>query len=95
MAHPTAVMIGTDAIAKMTAMLALVSRLKREINAVMRPAGMVMHLLVGAAGTDGILPWNHFPDCGENPFNFIDLGGAATPQLVPLGGEARAGTLAL
>src|SRR6202035_1738756 len=49
-------MIGTVAMAKMTAMLALVSRRKREISAVMRPAGMAMHFLARDAETAGTLP---------------------------------------
>src|ERR1700730_15461587 len=49
-------MIGTVAMAKMTAMLALVSRRKREISAVMRPADMAMHFLARDAETAGTLP---------------------------------------
>ena len=84
MAHPTAVISGTDAMAKMTAMLALVSRRKREIRPVMRLAGMARHLFGLSTELLGILPRNRFPLCSQIPFNFIDLGGGATPHSVPL-----------
>jgi len=89
------VTIGTVAMAKMTAMLALVSRRKRAISAVMRPAVMAKHVPFRKRDDRAILPRNLFSDSEKNPLNFIDFGGVRRCG-APVQGEDRGcGTRAL
>src|SRR5580704_11678716 len=86
-------MIGTVAMAKMTAMLALVSRRKREISAVMRPADMAMHFLARDAETAGTLPEIVFRTLQKIPSILLTSAASRPARRILLEGQApRVGT---